>query len=78
MSQTKQTTNKRPVTGKSADQDVVEPSVDATAEPALTLLEMKAAAAKNRYQPPPKPCASHKGKKIGNPPRGTRKSMGKR
>ncbi len=78
MSQTKQTTTQHPVTGTSDNQDVVDTIEDATAEPVQTLLEMKAAAAKNRYQPPSNPWASHKGKKIGNPPRGTRKSMGKR
>jgi len=80
MPRTKQPASEPPATSKNLAKDTVELNADALAkvDVAKTLLEKKAAAARNRYRPPT-PRAHHiKGKKIGNPPRGTRKSMGKR
>jgi len=78
MSRTKQPADELPVTDKSSAEEVVEPGVtNKTA--AQILLERKAAAANHRNLPPHlNSLPNHKGKKIGAPPRGTRKSMGKR
>lgn len=75
MPQTKQSANELPVAGKNTAE--AEPDMDAKKSVAQILLEKKAAAEKNRYQPP-SPRTNYKGKKIGAAPRGTRKSMGKR
>ncbi|HHJ81381.1 MAG TPA: hypothetical protein ENJ65_07080 [Candidatus Tenderia electrophaga] len=72
MSQTKQSADELPTT----DNSLAEQAKKTMAE---ILLEKKAAAADNRNLPPHlNALPNHKGKKIGAPPRGTRKSMGKR
>jgi len=73
MSQSKKPTNEL------ADENTAETAVDEGKTVAQILLEKKAAAVNNRNLPPHlNSHRSHKGQKIGEPPRGTRKTMGKR
>ncbi len=73
MSQTKQPADESPATAQSPAEEVVKKTA------AEILLERKVAAANNRNLPPHlNPIKSHKGQKIATPPRGTRKTMGKR
>ncbi len=64
--------------------DVVESTendtkLDAAGKLAQALVDKKAAIAKKTNQPPfPKQRPNHRGKRIGDAPRGTRKTMGKR
>jgi len=63
----------------SPETESTEPKMDANAKLAQALLDKKAAIAKKTNQPPfPKQRPNHRGKRIGDAPRGTRKTMGKR
>ncbi|HGX93230.1 MAG TPA: hypothetical protein ENK35_07950 [Candidatus Tenderia sp.] len=73
MSKSEQSTEELP-TETAVDEAVAPKSAMAQA-----LADRKAAVAKNVKQPPfPALRENHKAKRIGNSPRGTRRSMGKR
>ncbi len=76
MPSKKTSVKKPPVVDEMPADEIAEADVESDKQsPVLD----KVAIAKKRYQPRfPNPWGQHKANKIGNAPRGTRKSMGKR